>query len=90
VARNSIDVDDTGLYPLFVQLGAVSMLGQIAFRLRQMLQEFRFNTLARALLGQLQGASSIVDDLHRLQARKFVKEPSATRVHQHGVTLHLQ
>src|SRR5215469_17490220 len=54
------------------------------------MQEFGLELLAAALLGQLDRSSRILNHLHSLKTRKFIKEPAATRVHQHRVPLHLE
>src|ERR1700681_4208758 len=90
MAADAFDVDDSGLDPLLVNFRAIAMLGQIAFGVCKMLQEFRLDILSGNLLGQLQGSSGVMNDLCRFQAGKFIEEPSTTGVHEQSVTLHFK
>ena len=66
------------------------MFGNIALGQRQFFQEFRLDRPLKKFVGQVNGAACILDYLHRLDAGKFIKEPAATGVHEHGVTLKFQ
>ena len=66
------------------------MLGNIAFGLAQLLDEKALRGIAKKLLRQLGGPASVLDHLDGLDSRQFIEEPTAARVHQHGVPLKLK
>src|ERR1051326_3429277 len=55
-----------------------------------MLLEFSLDGFSATFFCQAQGSSGIVNHLNRLDARQFIKEPSATGVHKECVPLHLE
>ena len=77
---------------LLVDVGAVAGCRHVGVGLGQPAQKCRFQRrglVAKQVVRQLQDARGIGDDLHGLDARDIVEEPSATGVHQLGVALHL-
>ena len=87
---HAFDVDECRLHPLLIDLRAVPVFWEIAFSLRQLLQELRLQRLTTTFLCKLHGASRVVQHLRGLDSRKFVEEPATTGVHQHGVALHFE
>ncbi|EKD59386.1 MAG: hypothetical protein ACD_55C00036G0001, partial [uncultured bacterium] len=83
-------VQPDGEHEVLVDPEPVLVRGNVALRLLQAVQKGLLHTVFRDPLGELQRAAGVIDHLHRLQPRELVEEPAAARVHQHGMTLHLQ
>src|SRR5437868_6509932 len=75
------------LHELFVDGAAVLILWNVARRLLEPLQEFLFEIFSEGASRQLNSAGGILNDLHGLDSREFVKKPAAARIHQHGMAL---
>ena len=76
-----------------IDFSAISLLRVVAFGCAQALDEagFQLRSIgAKDLVGQLNHPAGVGDDLHRLDARDVVKEPSAAGVHQLCMALHLE
>ena len=86
--------DNCRLYQRPIDLRAIRVLGKIALGLRETFHEAGFHGLSlflrRELLRQLNDSARVGDYLSRFDTRDLVEEPPAARVHEHGMTLHLQ
>ncbi len=78
-----------GFDPFFVNALSVGVFWEVALCSRQPFHECGFDFGRAKVLSKAYSASGILHHLHCLQARHLVEEPTATCVHQHGVTLHL-
>ena len=88
--RDFFQVHNRRFDELLIDQSAVPVLRNIALSLRQSFEKTGFHRPLKQRVGQLHGSARIFDDLHRLNSRKFIKEPAAARVHQHGIALHLE
>ena len=69
------------------------MFRKVALCLLEALKQALLNRVALftgELLHQLDDTPGIGNHLNGLDAREFVKEPAAARVHEHGVSFHLE
>src|SRR5258706_13655323 len=64
------------------------MRWHIAVRLLQQLREFHFKVYFAGLIGELDNAASVLEDLGGFNTRHFIKKPTAAGIHEHGVALH--
>ena len=83
-------IDNRGLDPLLVNLGAVSILRNIAFCLGELLHEFGLDLALKKLAREMHDAARVLNHLNGLDTGDLIKKPAAAGVHQHRVPLHLQ
>ena len=92
MSRHLFQVQLSAADLLFINFRAISGRRHVGTCLGHLRQKRRFQRrgcFSKNLRRQLQHPRCIGDNLHRLNARNVVKEPSATGVHQLRVALHL-
>src|SRR5262249_55911490 len=88
VRSDFTEIDHRRFDPHLVDHGAVTKFRQVAPGFSEAQKEFRLQVEPSSLSCQLQHTPSVLHDLDSLYTAKFVKEPAAAGVHQHGVPLH--
>ncbi len=90
MGANLLQIDHGGLDEFLIDAAAVSVFGNIAFRSLEKFQKTEFQRVSEGLLSQLEGTTSVLDDLDRLNTREFIEKPSTTGIHEHSISLHFQ